>query len=147
MERVNNVRVIKSNSKLKMSPDGDFFRCWVAFMEPFHKLTEREQDVLALFLKKRYELSKVVTDADTLDSILMAKPTRVQIMQECGISYRNLLVVLSKFRKRGVLKDNRIFNSLIPSVGKDGVGLMIYFDFKNEQQRIKLGSQASLKTA
>ena len=147
MERVNNVRTIKSSPKLNMSLDGDFFRCWVRVLETFHGLTKREMDILALFLKKRHELSKVISDTDTLDSVLMSETIKRQIREESGITVRHLRVVLSTFRKKGVIKDNKINIGLIPSVAKDGVGLLIYFDFMNEQQCIKLGPQASRKEA
>ena len=54
---------------------------------------------------------------------------------------------MCKFRKKGVLKRDNITNldtfflNLIPSITDDGVGLMVYFDFKNEQFS-KSGSKA-----
>lgn len=127
-----------SNPKLKMSPEGDFFRVWVEFLKPLHKLANREMDVLAAFLKKRYELSKVITDSDVLDSVLMNENTKKDIRQTLNMAPKHFQVVMSKLRKNGVVRNNRIFLSLIPSITKEGVGLMIYFDFSNEQH-IKLG--------
>ena len=51
MEKVTNYIKITSTPKLKMSPEGDFFRYWVAFLKPLHELANREMDVLAAFLK------------------------------------------------------------------------------------------------
>ena len=144
MENVTNLIKIKSNPKLKMSPDGDFFRAWVEFLKPIHNLTSREMDVLAVFLKKRYELSKVIIDSDTLDSVLMSERTKGEIRRECGVSAKHFQVIMSKFRKNGVVVNNKIFLNLIPSINKEGVGLMIYFSFKDEQL-IKLGPQANRK--
>ena len=144
MENVTNLIKIKSNPKLKMSPDGDFFRAWVEFLKPVHNLTSREMDVLAVFLKKRYELSKVIIDADTLDSVLMSENTKGEIRRMCGVSAKHFQVIMSKFRKNGVVVNNKIFLNLIPSINKEGVGLMIYFSFKDEQL-IKLGPQANRK--
>ena len=52
MQEVTNFVAIHSNDKLKMSPDGDFFRVYVDFLKPIHDLTKREMDVLALYLQE-----------------------------------------------------------------------------------------------
>jgi len=144
MESVTNLIRIKSNSKLKMSPDGDFFRTWVEFTKPLHKLSKREMDVLAEFLKERYELGKVITDADVLDGVLMSGDTKRRIRMKCGITAKHFQVIMSKFRKNGVINNNRIHLNLIPAITNEGVGLMVYFSFKDEQL-VKLSSQESVK--
>lgn len=146
MESVTNIIRVDSNSKLDMSPDGDFFRVWVEFLKPVHNLTNRGMDVLAAFLKKRYELSKVITDNDVLDSVLMNENTKKELRINLGITPKHFQVVMSKLRKNGVIKNNRIYLNLIPSMTPEGVGLMVYFNFKHEQH-IKLGrSKNSQKT-
>ena len=99
-------------------------------------------DVLALFLKERYELSLVITDNDVLDSVLMSERTKRKIRNLCGVSAKHFQVIMGKFRKNGVIKDGKINLSLIPTITTEGVGLMIHFNFNNEQ-RIKLGPQKS----
>ena len=50
MVKLNNVvRVNTTNVK-------DFFVKWFVFLKPFHNLTNKEIDVMATFLKYRYEL-------------------------------------------------------------------------------------------
>lgn len=146
MESVTNMISINSNSSLNMSPEGDFFRVWVEFLKPIHTLTNKEMDVLAAFLKKRYELGKVITDPELLDSVLMNEDTKKQIRLECHITPKHFQVIMCKFRKKGVVKNNRIFLNLIPSISDEGVGLMVYFNFKNEQY-IRLGNRAGSQRA
>ena len=98
-------------------------------------------DVLAAFLKKRYELGKVITDNDVLDNVLMSESTKRQIREQCGTTPKHFQVIMCKFRKKGVIIKNRIYLNLIPTITPDGVGLMVYFNFKNEQHH-KLGSSA-----
>jgi hypothetical protein len=141
MESVTNMIKISSNSHLEMSPDGDFFRVWVEFLKPIHNLTNKEMDVLAAFLKKRYELGKVITDNDVLDNVLMSESTKRQIREQCGTTPKHFQVIMCKFRKKGVIIKNRIYLNLIPTITPDGVGLMVYFNFKDEQHH-KLGSSA-----
>ena len=139
MESVTNLINIGSNSKLKMSPEGDFFRTWVEFTRPVHKLTNREMSVLAGFLKMRYELGKAITDPDLLDSVLMSENTKRQVREQCGISAKHFQLIMCKFRRNGVIVNNKIYLNLIPSITPEGVGLMIYFNFKDEPL-VKLGS-------
>ena len=142
MEKVSNYIQIDSNSKLQMSPDGDFFNAWVEFLEPVHKLTKKEMVVFALYLKERYDLSHRITDNDTLDQVLMNNDTRKVICSKCGIKSKHLNVILSKFRKNGVIRNGKIFLPLIPVFDNDGAGLMIYFNFKKNEQFVKLGPRA-----
>lgn len=144
MESVTNMISISSNQNLNMTPDGDFFRVWVEFLKPIHNLTNKEMDVLAAFLKKRYELGKVITDSDVLNNVLMGEGTKRQIREECGITPKHFQVIMCKFRKKGVLKDNRIFLNLIPTLSDEGVGLMVYFNFRNEKH-IRLSDRPSSK--
>ena len=142
MDTITNLVHIKSNQKLKMSPDGDFFRYWTGFLKPLHELTKREMDVLAAFLKKRYDLSKVIIDEGTLDRVLMQKETKKEIRESLGMTSKHFQVTYSKLKKKKVVVDGKISPSLIPNITEDGVGLMIYFSFKNEQH-IKLGHRES----
>lgn len=146
MESVTNYIKIQSNPKLKMAPEGGFFRYWVEFLRPLHELTKREMDVLAEFLKVRYELGKVIIDGDTLDRVLMSEETKRNIRKTCGISAKHFQVIMSKFRKNGVIKDNKIYLKLIPTITADGVALMVHFSFKDEQH-IKLGPQKNSQKA
>jgi predicted transcriptional regulator len=142
MEKVTNYIKLSSNPKLKMSPEGDFFRYWVEFLRPLHELTKREMDVLAEFLKVRYNLSKEIINTDRLDRVLMSEETKRDIRNTCGISAKHFQVIMSKFRKNGVIRDGKIHLNLIPTITEEGVGLMVHFSFKNEQH-VKLGPQKS----
>jgi len=44
----------------------DFFKNWLIFLRPYHELTDRQIDLAASFLKKRYELSKDITNESYL---------------------------------------------------------------------------------
>lgn len=78
--KVNNV------IRIPCSLDKLFFKHWMTFLLPFHHLTKRQIDVVASFLKTRYELSKVITDENLLDKILMNDDTKKQIRDECGMT-------------------------------------------------------------
>ena len=141
MESVTNMIMVNSNPKLDVSPQGDFFRIWAEFLQPIHHLTKREMDVFAAFLKKRYELSKAITDPDVLDKMLMSEDVKREIRLQCNMAMKHFQVVMCRFCQKGVIKNGKIFLNLIPSLTKDGVGLMVYFNFRHEEH-IKLGNRA-----
>ena len=68
----------------------------------------------------------------------MSEETKRDIRKTCGISVKHFQVIMSKFRKNGVIRDGRIHLNLIPTITAEGVGLMVYFSFKDEQH-VKLG--------
>ena len=61
MQRTNfNVKTLTVNEKY-------FFFAWLNFLKPYHKLRQKEIELLALFLYKRHELQKVINDEKLLN--------------------------------------------------------------------------------
>ena len=112
--------------------DGSFFKYWFMFLKPFHHLTEREMDVIASFVKQRYELSKVITDSDILDKVTMSEDTKRKVREECGITLPHFQIVMSKLRKSKVIIDNKINPRYIPNVKEENGSfkMMLLFDFQ-----------------
>lgn len=123
MEKVDNVVSIPVGSVDKV------FRYWLEFLKPFHKLTDREMDVLACFLKHRYELGKVVKDLALLDQILMNEDTRRQIREECNITQSHFQVVMTSLRKNKVVSDNKINPRFIPRIKEDSHNFQLLLMF------------------
>ncbi len=63
-----------------------FFRYWFEFLRPFHSLTNRETDVITSFTKKRFYLSKDISNEDLLDKVLMSDDIKKEVREECNIS-------------------------------------------------------------
>lgn len=123
--------IISIPSSLK----GSFFKLWLQFLEPFHRLTDRELDVAAAFLKLRYELEQNISNKDLLDKIIMNYESRASIKKECGISSARLSMVLDKFRKVKFIVDNKINPKFIPKNIKKGdtsFQLLLHFNFDEE---------------
>lgn len=97
----------------------NFFDYWVLFTQPFHQLQDKEMKMLAHILKKRYELSKSISDEEILDNHLFSTITKQDMAQGLNISIENFLVKLSKFRKKGIIVDNKINQRLIPDLSNN----------------------------
>ena len=108
-----------------------FFRKWFEFLEPFHKLTAREMDVAAAFVKQRHELSKVIADPEILDREVMSDFTKKKIMEECSITLPYFQVIMGKLRKSQIIVNGKLNPRFIPNMEKDSSSfkLLLYFKF------------------
>jgi hypothetical protein len=134
---VSGKRLPKPNNIMSIptSYEGDFFKWWCIFLRPFIHLTNREVDVMASFLKHRWELSKGISDPAILDAMTMSEDTKRKVMEECGISSQHLYVVMNNLRKNSVIVDNIINPRLIPNIRQDESGyfqLLVLFKKKKE---------------
>jgi hypothetical protein len=112
------------------SLSSDFFKKWCVFLRPLINLTDREMDVIACFLKHRWELSKSISDPALLDKIVMSEDARKKVIKECNISLPHFYVIMSNLKKRKIIVDNVINPRLIPNIREDDNGyfqLLILF--------------------
>ena len=105
--------------RVPCSLSGSFFRYWFKFLEPFHKLTDREIDVITSFVKQRYELSKVIKDTEILDKVTMSEDTKKKVREECNITLPHFQVIMSKLRKNKVIIDGKINPRFIPNFNEE----------------------------
>jgi hypothetical protein len=123
MGNINNVITIPT------STEGKFFRYWLEFLRPFHKLTERETDVMAAFLKQRYELSKVIKDQEVLNKYTMNEETKRKVREECGITQAHFQVIMTKLKKSKMIDNGRINPKFIPRVEEDAKNFLLLLSF------------------
>lgn len=125
----------KPNNIVVVPVEGDisFFKRWCIFLRPFVNLTNREIDVIAEFLKQRWELSKAISDPAILDTMVMSDDTKRKVMDACNITQQHFYVVMSNLRKNKVIVGNIINPRLIPNIRQDDNGcfqLLILFKEK-----------------
>lgn len=126
MGKINNVISIPTSTESK------FFRYWMEFLKPFHKLTDREADVMASFLKQRYELSKVVSDQQILNKLVMSEDTKRTVREECGITQAHFQVIMTKLKKSRMIENGVISPKFIPRVEESAntFQLLLSFDLQ-----------------
>lgn len=126
MKKANNVVRVPTSLK------GKFFRYWFEFLQPFHKLTDREIDVITSFVKQRYELSKVIKDNEILDRETMSDFTKKKVREECNITLPHFQVIMGKLRKNKVIIDNKINPRFIPNINEEtgNFQLLLLFELK-----------------
>lgn len=118
--------------RIPCSLDKSFFRLWFKFLEPFHKLTDREIDVITSFVKQRYGLSKVIKDNEILDKVTMSEDTKKKVREECNITLPHFQVIMGKLRKNKVIVDGKINPRFIPNIDEetDAFQLLLFFELK-----------------
>lgn len=125
-------KVANNVIRIPTSLNGKFFRYWFEFLKPFHKLTDREIDVIASFVKHRFDLSKVIKDTNILDQVTMSEETKKKVREECDITLPHFQVIMGKLRKSNVIIDNKINPKFIPNVDEESGSfkLLLFFDLK-----------------
>ncbi len=125
---------MKANNAVRIptSLKTNFFKYWLAFLKPFHNLTDREVDVMTSFIKQRYELSKVITDEIILDKVTMSEDTKRKVREECNITLPHFQVIMGKLRKNKVIVNNRINPKFIPNIKEENgvVTLLLLFELQ-----------------
>lgn len=124
-KRVNGIINIPTSLK------GNFFRYWLEFLAPFHKLTAREMDVATSFIKQRYLLSQAIKDEAILDRVTMSEDTKHKVMEECNITPSHFQVIMGKLRKAKIITDGKINPKFVPknlSNDDKSFQLLLYFD-------------------
>jgi len=131
-KRANNV------IRIPTSLQGKFFRIWFEFLAPLHGLTNREMDVIASFVKQRFELSKAIKDEELLDKVVMSDSTKAKVKEECGVSDAFFHVIMGKLRKNKIIVGDRINPKLIPKDLSDGdtsFQLLLHFDLDGNSNK------------
>ena len=133
-EQKSNLNRPNSVLRIPCSLSGSFFRYWFMFLRPFHKLTNREIDVITAFVKHRYELSKVIIDDVILDKVTMSEDVKKQVREECGIAFQHFQVIMSNLRKHKVIENGKINPKFIPNITEENgmFKLMLLFDLSGE---------------
>jgi len=105
--------------EIKTRLDTEFFRWWCVFLRPLINLTNRETDVIACFLKQRFELSRSISDPAILDAMVMSDSVKRKVIEECGMTQEHFYVVMSNLKKSRVIVNNVINPRLVPNLKAD----------------------------
>ena len=125
--------MIKPNAVVRIPTTLDnFFKQWLIFLKPFHGLTDRQIDIAAVFLKQRYELSKVIKDENILDKVTMSEDVKKKVREECKITLPHFQVIMGKLRKNKIIVDGKINPRFIPNITEenDSFQLLLLFELK-----------------
>ena len=94
--------------------ENSFYRAWMEFLTPYHKLTAREKDVAARILQQYFMFKENVPDPEVLKDLLWSKKSRKDIMDSLKMSRAHFQMVLAELKSSGFLNDGNIEPRYIP---------------------------------
>ena len=94
--------------------ENSFYRMWIEFLAPFHKLTARERDVAARIIAQYFRLKESIPDPEVLREVLWSQTSRKDMRESLGISQAYFQMVLAKLKTSGVLVNGDINPKYIP---------------------------------
>lgn len=117
---------------------GSFFKDWILFLTPYHRLSVRQRKVAARLLEQYFKLKESVQDIDVLYEVLWSKKSRQDIRTSLGMGQENFQMSLSKLKKSGFLVNGRIEPRYIPHItDQPRFFLQVVFDWSSEENPIK----------
>lgn len=122
---------------LKCTADS-FFRMWIEFLTPFHKLTSREKDVAARIIMQYYKFKDNVSDPEVLKELLWSRSSRKDIMDSLKMSQAHFQMVLAKLRSSGVIQGESLNPRYLPDrmPGSTRFCLQIIYDWSTPKNPI-----------
>ena len=111
--------------------NSEFIRAFLEITKPYHKLSAREMDVAAVFIRRRYTIAAETSNADHIDKILFNKDTKKSVAAEAGITMDHFKTVLYKMRKHNVIQGNIINPTYLPN-WQQGKPFRYMFIFNND---------------
>lgn len=123
--------------------ENSFYRSWIEFLTPYHKLTAREKDVAARLLMQYFRFRDNVPDDDVLRELMWSKKSRTDIMSSLGMSQAHFQMILTKLKTSGFLKDGNINPRFLPHKvqGDSRFMLQVVFDWSSEKNPIRHGEE------
>ena len=122
---------------LKCTEDS-FYRLWIEFLAPFHKLTARERDVAARIIAQYFRLKENIPDPEVLRDVLWSHKSRKDMRESLKMSPAHFQIVLAKLRESGVIRDGDLDPRYIPHKGDEPrFMLSIIYDWSSPQNPIR----------
>jgi len=101
--------LIKTNEK-------DFFKHWLVFTKPLHKLDKMELEITSLLLYYFFQFKKEVSNDHLAWKLAFDYETKTKIVKEIGTNDQSFRNVLTSLRKNKVIVNNQINPSFIPII-------------------------------
>lgn len=129
--RPNNVISLKCTEE-------SFYRLWMEFLTPFHKLTSREKDVAARIIAQYFYLKDRIPDPEVLREVLWSHSSRKDMRESLKMSPAHFQMVLAKLKENQVIINEDLNPAYIPHKGDDPRFLLgIYYDWSSPEHPIR----------
>lgn len=115
-----------------------FYRLWMEFLTPFHKLTSRERDVAARIIAQYFRLKESIPDPEVLRDVLWSQKSRKDMRESLKMSPAHFQMVLAKLKENQVIVNDDINPAYIPHKTDEPRFLLgIFYDWSSSENPIK----------
>lgn len=112
-----------------------FFK-WLDITKPFHKLTKQQQEVLGLILYYNHIYKREVPNDKLRWKLVFNYDTRMLIKEELSLKDGVFQNILTKLRKKTIIKNNIVLPTYIPNIDLDSNVFKVIFNFKIIQEDV-----------
>ena len=132
---------MKPNNVIYLKCSGtSFYRMWIEFLAPFHKLTAREREVAARIIAQYFKLKESVPDPEMLKEVMWSHTSRKDMRESLGMTQAHFQMILAKLRTSGVLVDGDINPKYIPHVDENPRFMLgVVFDWSSSSNPVNNG--------
>lgn len=128
MEQKEAKKIINAALKVPCTPE-TFVRTWFKYLSQVHKLTDKEADVAAEFVKHYMILAKEMSDEEHINEILFSKKIKNQICEDLGLKQPYFRTILQNLRRNRIIVNGKLEKRYVPSyVPGEKFRLMFIFD-------------------
>ena len=114
----------------------NFFTLSLELIEPFHKMTSKEMDIMAVLLYKRHLLKTKLGNDEYVDQLLLNNDTRKEIKTRMGYTTNQVVSnSLHDLRAKKVLNGNKISKYIIPNIEREATNFKLIFNFNINEAR------------
>lgn len=118
--------------------EDSFYRLWIEFLAPFHKLTNKERDVAARILMQYFRLKESIDDVEVLKDVLWSRKSKKDMMDSLKMSQAYFQMTVAKLKSAGFLLNDEINPRYIPHKGDSPCFVMqVYYDWSSPDNPIK----------
>lgn len=123
-------------ARVKCTRDS-FFKVWVVFMRPYHRLAPREGDVFATIIAQYFKLKAVCESPSILRALLWSSTSRTDMRKALGMSQPHFQLILKKLRDCGALIGQDINPRYLPHISPDSNSfeLRVIFDYSTPDKK------------
>lgn len=134
---------MKPNNLIYLKCSGDsFYRAWIEFLTPYHKLAARERDVAARILAQYFKLKDNVPDPEVLRDVLWSRKSRKDMMDSLKMSQAHFQMVIGKLKKAEFLIGEDINPRYIPhKTDEPRFMLQVVYDWSTPENPIRNASE------
>lgn len=122
---------MKPNKTLfEKCPGNSFYRAWIEFLGPYHRLQNKTREVAARILVQYFKLKASISDESVLYEVLWSRTSRKDMCESLNMTQNSFQMALAKLKKGRVLLENNEINPVfIPPMPEDGKRFMLCIVF------------------